>query len=523
MHNVLIPTKLDLVAGDVLKEHGFNVVQDSDTDFSELIAANPETTALIVRSEKVPAEVIDQFPNLRLVVRAGAGYDNIDTKYARRKGIDVMNTPGANSNAVAEEVIALILSGYRHIVKADISTRSGSWEKKKFMGRELTDKTIGIVGMGNIGQHLVKRLQGFDNRVLTFDPVLSQSKAEELGVELTDIDTIFTESDIISLHVPENDHTRGMINASLLGKSKDGLMIINCARAGVVNEDDLRVAKEEKGLIYCNDVYPKDAAGDKTIADIADIMLPHLGASTKEANYNAAKKGADQIVSYFERGVRQNVVNSATPEGLDAEYQVLAYYLTKVAHSFLGKAPVTRIETSFYGGLDKFADNLKGPIVLGLSEEFDPAFDNNEASAFLEEKGIEFIKRKADDSKGYGKAMTIDLIEGQGTNYTRCSIRGSIAEGKPMVTRINDFDKLYFEPVGNSVLAVYDDQPGVLAKITTILGQNEINIEDIRAPHDKAGIQSMAVLLVNKPVGQDVLAAIKAEINADVVSTLTIK
>ena len=204
-----------------------------------------------------------------------------------------MNTPGANSNAVAEEVVALILAVSRHVLEGDASVRSGKWEKKKFMGRELTEKTVGIVGLGNIGQLLVQRLSGFENRILAFDPVLSQSRARDLGVELVDLETLFKESDVISLHLPETDQTRGMINWDFLGIAKDNLILVNCARAGVVVEADLRKAKDEKGLLYCNDVYPKDAEGDKSIKDVAAIMLPHLGASTYEANYNAARRAAE--------------------------------------------------------------------------------------------------------------------------------------------------------------------------------------------------------------------------------------
>ena len=309
MKRVLIPTKLNPFAAELLKKRGFDVVLDSETDFDALIDANSDVAALIVRSEKVPAAVIDRLPKLRLVVRAGAGYDNIDGAYARSKGIDVMNTPGANSNAVAEEVIALILAGYRHVVPADVSTRAGKWEKKSFMGRELTNKTIGIVGMGNIGRLLVRRLSGFDVKILAFDPILTQDMADELKIEMADVKRIFAEADVVSLHMPENDQTRGMINGDLIGLMKRDAMIVNCSRAGVVDEDALRVGKRDNGLVYCNDVYPKDAAGEKSIADVADVMLPHLGASTKEANLNAATKAAQQIADYFADDVRRNVVN----------------------------------------------------------------------------------------------------------------------------------------------------------------------------------------------------------------------
>ncbi|MBQ9770455.1 MAG: hypothetical protein IJW23_01385 [Lentisphaeria bacterium] len=205
MKKVLIPTKLDKVVKQILEEKGFTVVQDKDTPLADLAKANADANVMIVRSEKVPAEIIDLLPSLQLVVRAGAGFDNIDTKYARRKNIDVMNTPGANSNAVAEEVVAMILAAYRKLVPADISTRAGKWEKSKFMGHELTGKTLGILGLGHIGRLLAKRVSGFEVTVLGFDPVISKSFADSIGVKLCTVEEIFSQADIISLHIPEND------------------------------------------------------------------------------------------------------------------------------------------------------------------------------------------------------------------------------------------------------------------------------------------------------------------------------
>ncbi len=309
MKKVLIPTKLDKVAANYLKEQGYTVVQDAETDMMELVRSNSDAEALIVRSEKVTSEIMDAMPSLRTVVRAGAGFNTIDTKYARSKNIDVMNTPGANSNGVAEEVVALALAAYRFVVPADNSTRAGKWEKKKFMGRELTGKTIGIVGLGHIGQLVVKRLSGFEMNFLAYDPIIPPAVAEGLGVKLCSLEELFAESDIITLHIPENNETRGMINSSLLSLVKQGCMLINCARAGIVNEADIKTAKAEKDLMFCNDVYPADEAGDKSVAEIADVMLPHLGANTKEANFNAAKRAGEQIVEYFEQGVKKYIVN----------------------------------------------------------------------------------------------------------------------------------------------------------------------------------------------------------------------
>ena len=312
MRKVLIPTKLDKFAADWLIERNYNCILDAATPIADLFKANPDAEVVIVRSEKITPELIDMLPELKLIVRAGAGFNTIDIKYARKKNIDVMNTPGANSNAVAEEVIAMMLASARHVVAADKSTRAGLWEKSKFMGHELTGKTVGILGLGHIGQLLVKRLAGFEVKVLGFDPMISPALAEKLGVELCTVDRIFAESDFVSLHIPENDETRGMINSRLFDMMKPGATLVNCARAGIINEADLRAAKAAKQIFYLNDVYPKDEAGEKSIADVADLMMPHLGANTYEANLNAARKSAEQIVDYFEKGIPQPTI--ATPQ-----------------------------------------------------------------------------------------------------------------------------------------------------------------------------------------------------------------
>jgi D-3-phosphoglycerate dehydrogenase len=514
MKKVLIPTKLNAVAADILKEKGYTVVQDAETPLEDLAKANSDSEVLIVRSEKVTAEIIDCLPKLKLVVRAGAGYNTIDTKYARKKKVDVMNTPGANSNAVAEEVIALILAAARHVVKGDISTRSGLWEKKNFMGTEVSSKTIGILGMGNIGRLLVKRLKGFDMKFLAYDPVLSADLAEKIGVELCSVEEIFSKADFISLHIPENDATRGMINKNLLSKMKKGAMLINCARAGVINEDDLRAIKAEKEIIFCNDVYPKDAAGDKSVADIADVMLPHLGASTVEANYVAAKRSAEQTIGYFEKGITTCVVNKGVPDGLDEQYQNLAFTLTKLARAYLGEnTPPHKIETSFYGNLHQYGKWMLAPIAAGISSEFDPYMDAADAEEFLKERGIEIADREVSDDKNYGESMTIDLFEGKDT-INKVSIRGTIAEGNLMISRINDFDKLYLEPSGHNLMVGYHDEPGVIGKIASILGEKSINILDLRAPQDLKSGRSLAVIKTNLEVPGELISKIRGAVNA---------
>ena len=474
---------------------------------------------LIVRSEEVTAEVIDALPKLRLVVRAGAGHNTIDIKHARRRNVDVMNTPGANANAVAEEVVAMILATLRHVVRGDVTTRAGQWEKKDLMGRELAGKTLGILGMGNIGRLVAKRLEGFELTVLAYDPVLSADLAGELGVHLATVEQIFAAADIVTLHIPQTPETKGMVNRQLLETLKPGAVLVNCSRAGIVNEADLRTVKATRKIHYCTDVYPKDEPGPKPVADIADLMLPHLGASTHEANWTAAKRAAEQTLAYFEKSVTNCVVNKGVPDGLDARFQELAFALARLARCYLGTdSALHQVETRFYGHLHGFGSWLLAPIVAGIAQDFDPHQDASDAEAFLKARDIVLTDRNVDDHKHYGEAMTVDLIEGAET-LRKVSVHGTIVENHLMIARVNDYDKLYLEPSGHNLFVEYTDKPGVLGKIAGILGHAKINIVDVRAPQDQSREHALAAIKTDQPVPEAMIAEIAKNVHA--VNTFT--
>ena len=517
MKKVLIPTKLDKVAQDILKANGnYTVIQDDSGNEESLCAQHADAYALIVRSEAVTAAVIDSLPKLKVVIRAGAGYNTIDTKYARRKGIDVMNTPGANSNGVAEEVVALMLADARHLIKADASCRAGEWEKKAFMGREVAGKTVGIVGLGNIGRLVAQRLSGFGCTFLGYDPMISLERATEINVQLVDLETLFAKSDYVSLHLPETAETKKMINARLLGLMKKGATLINCARAGVIDEAALRAIKAEKGLRFLNDVYPKDEPGPKSVADIADIMVPHLGASTKEANAKAAQRSAEQLIEFDEKGVTSYIVNRDIPDGLDEAYCRLANMVTHVCRLSLGKdVTLKSVETSFYGTLKPFGDWLVVPVVAGLFGEFDRSLNPKAALAFMQGRGIDFENRPTDDKKGFANSITVDMTGSvDASTLRKMSVRGTVTEGVVMISRINEFDKLYFEPTGHVLCFQYKDRPGVVARIGAALAEANINIEDVRHSHHAPSDQSMALFRVNVPVSEALVAKIGREIGA---------
>jgi len=429
-----------------------------------------------------------------------------------------MTTPGANSNAVAEEVVALMLADARHLIAADASCRAGQWEKTKFMGREISGKTIGIIGLGYIGQLVAKRLSGFGMHMLGYDPVISAEKAQEMNVELVDLPALFERSDYVTLHIPENSETKGLINYALLSKMKKGATQLNCARAGVVNEDDLRKAKAEKELRFLNDVYPKDEPGPKSVADIAEIMVPHLGASTKEANANAARLAAQELIEYDDKGVTSYVVNRDIPAGLDEAYCNLAYTLARLCRHAVGRdTKLKLIETSFYGSLKPFANWLLAPVVAAISDDFDRSMDYKAARAFLKDMGIDYNDRATAERKGCERSITVDLTGSvDADNLRRASIRGTVAEGNLMISRINDFEKLYFEPTGHTVIFTFDDRPGVLGLIAGALAKAGINIDDVRNPHDSKGSQSLAILKVNKVVPDEVVRSVAKEIGAHI-------
>lgn len=520
---ILIPTKLDKAAAGVLTAAGYEVIQNDSDPIDVQVAAHPDAAGLIVRSEKVTSTIIDALPQLKCVIRAGAGYDNIDYVYARSRGIDVMNTPGANSNAVAEEVIAMILAAYRYVVPADTTTRAGEWNKKKYMGRELTRKTVGILGLGNIGRLLVKRLQGFECTVLGYDHFLSRQRALNIGATPAEMNEIFSTADIISIHVPGGPATRKLISHELINKMKDGAMLVNCSRYGVVDEDALRDAKARgKNIIYCTDVHPKDTAAMQPSADVADILLPHLGANTKEANKLAAMRAASQMQGYFENGDTSCVINAEKPEGLNPAHLQLAAMLGKLCSKASGGKPIRKIECTFYNNLRSYRKWFTPWILQGAVPGAEQGLVPAAAEASMREHGIVYKAREPMDDKLYDDALTLDLFTEENGEQHKTSVRGIVIDGEPVVSRIDGFDHLYATLSGNTVVLRYQDRPGVIASIGQLLSQSGINIDNIVAPLNHDTGDTLAVIKTNTPVSEDLLLSISRAVAAKQSFTLSL-
>ena len=522
MKKILIPTKLDKAAASALVTAGYEVVQDDATPLAEQAPKHQDAVGLIVRSEKVPAEIIDAMPSLKCIIRAGAGYDNIDYVYARSKGIDVMNTPGANANAVAEEVVAMILAAFRYVVPADVTTRAGEWNKKQYMGRELTRKTVGILGLGNIGRMLVKRLQGFECTVLGYDHFLSKQRALNIGATPAELEEIFSSADVISIHVPGGASTKNMVDAKLMGMMKEGAVLVNCARYGVVDEEALRdLKKQGRKIFYCTDVHPKDVAAMQPSADVADVMLPHLGANTREANKAAAMRAASQMIAYFAEGDTSCVINAEMPADLNPAHLKMAAMLGKLCYLAAGGKTIRKIECTFYNNLRIYRKWFTPWILQGAVPGAEHGLMPAAAETSLREHRIEFKAREPMDDKLYDDSLTLDLFTEQNGEQTCTSVRGMVVDGVPVVSRIDAFSHLYAALPGHTLVFRYTDRPGVIATIGGMLSAEKVNIDNIVAPADAASGDALAVIKTNKPVPEQLVQNIAAAVQAKLAFALS--
>jgi len=316
MYKILVA---DSLPNEILEKYNQaeNITVDNKSGISkeELMDILPEYDGLVVRSRtKVTADVLAKGDKLKIIGRAGAGVDNIDTEESTNRGIIVMNTPGGNTVAATEHSVAMLLSLMRNIPRANMSMLEEKWDKKKYGGHELYEKTIGVVGLGKIGYGVAKRLKAFEATILAYDPIVTKEAADKIGVKLVDLEELVDQSDIITLHAPKMKETIDLFDKNRLAKCKDGVIIVNCARGGIVNEADLLAALESgKVSAAALDVYTSEPLTDFALAKHPNVVAtPHLGASTEEAQIKVADMILDQMIEYFEKNVVRNAVNSVS-------------------------------------------------------------------------------------------------------------------------------------------------------------------------------------------------------------------
>ncbi len=512
---------LKVLISDPLSDEGLKILEARKIAFDCKSKLAPEELkkiigdydALIIRSgTKATAEIIEAASKLKVIGRAGVGIDNIDLEAASKKGIVVMNTPGGNTISTAEHTVSMLLALNRNIPQANASMKSGAWDRKSFSSRELLGKCLGIIGLGRIGVEVAKRAQSFGMKIIAHDPFLSQKKAEQLDIELVELDDLFGKIDFLTVHTPLTAQTKHMISKKQFSQMKKGVKVLNCARGGIVDEAALLEAIED-GIVAgaALDVFESEPPKDSPLLALDCIIAtPHLGASTTEAQVNVAVEIAEQVSDLLmDKGVR-NALNYPCLEGdvcaLLEPYislseklgsfsaQIISGHINKVSIKYSGDivnhdiAPVTLAL-------------IKGLLAFKLGESVNYV----NAPILAKERGIEISETKVLENEKFSNLISVEVL----TDKCESVVSGTLfAKDKPRIVRINNF---YIDtiPEGNVLVTNNIDSPGIVGKVGTILGNNKVNIAAMTFGKTGASGNSMVVLNVDSEITDEVLAEIK--------------
>ncbi|MEK6699536.1 MAG: phosphoglycerate dehydrogenase [Nitrospirota bacterium] len=510
---VLISDNLSSTGVEILKKAGLEVDARSKTSPEEIEKIIGDYDALIIRSAtKVTAALLDKATKLKVVGRAGSGLDNVDTPAATKKGVVVMNTPGGNTVTTAEHTMGMIFACARMIPQAYASLKAGKWEKKKFEGVELYDKTLGVIGLGAIGGVVANRAIGLGMKVLAYDPFISTEKAKSLGIELADLPALYKRSDFITIHTPKTKETANLINKNTIAQMKDGVRIINCARGGIVNEQDLyETMKSGKVAAAAFDVFEKEPPENHPLLTLESfIATPHLGASTQEAQENVAVAIAEQIVDYLIAGTVRNAVN--VPSVPADQLPTLSPYINLAERmgSFeaqLYEGGLTQVTVEYSGEVA----NLKlEPITLAaLKGLLTPILKENvnyvNAPLIAKDRGIEVKVSSSSDTREYTSLITLKVK----TNGKEMFVAGTLNSKKePRIVQVDNFP-MEAVPDGDMLVLMNNDKPGVIGGIGTLLGQNGINIARMQFGRETAGGLAVSVVSIDSPVSDELMEKIK--------------
>jgi len=482
MIKVLITDKLAKEGIDLLNSmDGVQPIVKTDVSEDELAKIIGEYDGLIVRSgTKVTAKVLANPGKLKGIARAGVGVDNIDVTQATRKGILVMNTPGGNTLSAAEHTMALILAMSRNVVPACNSLKSGAWDRKKYMGNQLNNKVLGVIGLGRIGIAVAKMARGFNMKIIGYDPLAAPPDAEKIGIEIGDsLDRIFKEADYISVHVPKNKQTLNMIDAEQIKMMKPTVRLINCARGGIINENALYDALAQKRIAGAAlDVYSEEPPKNTRFAELENCLVtPHLGASTEEAQIEVAVEAAQILVDAIRGGPVRNAVNAPSIIGavppIVEQYAELARRIGKLV-SITVRGHIRGVDVQYRGSIAELAFE---PITLAfaiglLQRHFDMPLNIVNVPILAKERGISISETKNTEAKDVAASFSAMVVSDEVTR----TVTGSIFGGTlPRIIEIDGFN-VEMTPQG-AVLVIYnDDKPGVIGAVGTVCGQHSINI-----------------------------------------------
>ena len=513
MPKVLISDKMSPRAAEIFKARGVEVDVKTDLSPEDLIACIGEYDGLAVRSAtKVKPEVIAAADNLKVIGRAGIGVDNVDIPSATGRGIVVMNTPFGNSITTAEHAIAMMFALARDIPEASASTHAGKWEKSRFMGIELYGKTLGVIGCGNIGAIVADRALGIKMKVAAYDPYLTEDRAADLGVDKVELDELFSRADFITLHTPLTDATRGIIDAEAFTKMKDGVRIINCARGGLVVEEDLKAAIDSGkvgGAAF--DVFVDEPAKENVLFGLPQVVAtPHLGASTEEAQVNVAIQVAEQMSDYLLTGAVENALNMASVSAEDAPRLRPYMKLAEQLGSFAGQMTETAIKsvTIEYCGQAAALNTkpLTAIVLKGLLEPLLESVNMVSAPAVARERDIEVTESQRDNCGGFQTLMRLIVTTEARTRAVAGTMFG---EDRPRLVEINGIP-IEAELGAHMVYITNEDKPGLIGALGTALGESGINIATFHLGRSAPGEDAIALIEVDSDVSDEILTKVKA-------------
>ena len=513
MPKVLIADKLSKAAVDVFRLNGIDVDVAVGASASDLKARIADCDGLAVRSAtKVTARLLEAAPNLKVVGRAGVGVDNIDVAAATARGVVVMNTPFGNAITTAEHTIAMLMALARRVPAADRSTRSGNWEKSRFVGVEVAGKVLGLVGCGNVGSIVASRAQGLKMRVIVYDPYVSPERAAELSVEKVELDELLSRADFVSLHVPLTDQTRGMIDADALASMKPGARVINCARGGLVVESDLGAAIESGHIEGAAlDVFAVEPATDNPLFALEQVIVtPHLGASTAEAQENVARQIAEQMADFLTVGAVTNALNMPSVSAEEAPrlrpYMKLADQLGSFAGQ-LTRTGLKAVTVEYEGHVTTLNTQALTAIVLqGLLAPLLDEVNMVNAPLIARERNIAVSEIKHARQGDYQTLISLTVT----TEKRSRSVAGTLFAGnRPRIVQIKGIN-IEAELGPHMLYIANTDKPGIIGRLGMALADANINIATFHLGRPAKNGDAIALIQVDEPLSEEVLAKVRA-------------
>src|SRR5512133_703500 len=482
----------------------------------QLLATIGEYEVIITRSgTTVDKALLDAGKRLKMVARAGVGIDNVDVDYASSRGVIVVNAPFGNTNSAAEHTMALLLSVCRNVTKANASLKSGEWKRAPFTGVELKGKTAGVIGLGKVGGRVATRLKAFECEVLACDPYIAVKRAHDLGVKLVSHEEIYKNCDIITVHTPLNDETRNMIGKKEFGMMQDGVIVLNVARGGVINEEALlENLKNGKISLAAIDVYSAEPPNSDTLKELIAqeklVVTPHLGANTFEAQVNVAVDVSREILNYLDEQPLENAVNIPRFDMALMDQMRPFMNLIRVMCDFGIQLVESNPAKVTFGYTGQIAHYDCSPLtVFGLSALLNRMVDQDvnmvNASLIAEQMGIVVEENKTTHADAFSNVITL-IIEAGGKK--RRLLSGTLFEGAPRIVRLRDYS-MDFTPEEHMLLLSYNDRPGMIGKIGTIMGKHDINIASMNLGRSEKKGEAMVILSLDSAVPQDVVTELK--------------